>query len=224
MRKNTTLRFSALLLVLALVTSCFVGGTFAKYTTSATGTVSARVANWGFEGASSITLGNLFSGTYESETYPNPTVKNANGEPLIAPGTRGSTTFQFAYDGSAMNAPEVAYKFTVSTDGSECSIAPGVLVWKLDNELCGNDGTFAELLTAIEALSGADDGSDSKDYAPGELPAAFNTIGESHTISWEWAYDTDPAGTNDARDTGLGNANIRDDVTVQITITATQID
>lgn len=44
MRKNKAMRTAALLLVLVLMTSCFVGGTFAKYTTTASGSESARVA------------------------------------------------------------------------------------------------------------------------------------------------------------------------------------
>ena len=37
MKKTGFMRAALLLLVLTLITSCFVGGTFAKYTTSATG-------------------------------------------------------------------------------------------------------------------------------------------------------------------------------------------
>ena len=36
-RKNHTLKLAGILLALVLVTSCFVGGTFAKYVTSGTG-------------------------------------------------------------------------------------------------------------------------------------------------------------------------------------------
>ena len=221
MRKNTTLRFSALLLVLALVTSCFVGGTFAKYTTSANDTVSARVANWGFESTNAIVLDDLFSATYDSTT--NPTVKSADASTLlVAPGTADSATFQFAYDETAQNAPEVAYSFTVDTTGSSCSIQDGVLIWSLDGQKCGTDGTFNELLAALEALSGEADGS--KDYAPGELPAAFGTTDNEHTISWVWDFDDNSNGTNDARDTSLGNEDTLRTVTVALKITATQID
>ena len=43
-KKNWTLRAAVLMLALVLITSCFVGGTFAKYVTSGSGTDSARVA------------------------------------------------------------------------------------------------------------------------------------------------------------------------------------
>jgi hypothetical protein len=39
-------RIMGLLLVLVLVTSCFAGGTFAKYTSVATGSDEANVAKW----------------------------------------------------------------------------------------------------------------------------------------------------------------------------------
>ena len=48
MKKSKTMRAASFLLVLTLMTSCFVGSTFAKYTTTATGTDTARVARWGF--------------------------------------------------------------------------------------------------------------------------------------------------------------------------------
>ena len=222
MRKNTTMRISALLLVLALVTSCFVGGTFAKYTTSANDTVSARVANWGFESTNAIVLDDLFSATYKDPADQKVTVSSADDKLLIAPGTGGNVAFQFKYDKTAGNAPEVAYNFTVDTDGSECSIENGVLVWSLDGRKCGTNGTFAELLAALKLLSG--DATGTKEYTPGELPDAFDTTNTAHTISWVWDFDNNGQGTNDTRDTGLGNADTLDDVTLKITITATQID
>ena len=43
-KKNVTLRAAAVLFALALITSCFVGGTFAKYVTNGTGSDKARGA------------------------------------------------------------------------------------------------------------------------------------------------------------------------------------
>ncbi len=47
MKKNKMLRMASALLVLTLLTTCIIGGTFAKYTTSGTATDTARVAKWG---------------------------------------------------------------------------------------------------------------------------------------------------------------------------------
>ena len=48
-KKHWTLRAAGLLFALVLITSCFVGGTFAKYVKSVSGTQLARVARFGVE-------------------------------------------------------------------------------------------------------------------------------------------------------------------------------
>ena len=48
-RKTGTLRVAGGLLVLVMITSCFVGSTFAKYTVGGTGSDTARVAKFGVE-------------------------------------------------------------------------------------------------------------------------------------------------------------------------------
>ncbi|MBO7665909.1 MAG: hypothetical protein J6S70_00615 [Clostridia bacterium] len=47
MKKNWTMRVALLIVVLTLITSCFVGGTFAKYVTGASYEDTARVAKFG---------------------------------------------------------------------------------------------------------------------------------------------------------------------------------
>lgn len=228
MRKNRTMRAAALLLALTLITACFVGGTFAKYTSSVNSQDSARVANWGFE-PSAIDLTGLFDKVYNGN---GDTSVSAQAD-VIAPGTTGSDTFKFVYDKTAGNAPEVAYTFTVDTTGS--SIHDDVknnanIQWKLDN---GNWGTWDALITAIKNLSGSTDGSGIATYGPGSLPTAFGTADTEHTVSWQWVFETaDDTNTEDANemtaqdttDTGMGNANTLADVTLKITITATQDD
>ena len=88
MKKNKAMRMASALLVLTLLTTCVISSTFAKYTTSANGTDSARVAKWGFEANdSSIVLDNLFKTAYD---------KNVNGAAdVIAPGTTNSVIFKF---------------------------------------------------------------------------------------------------------------------------------
>lgn len=222
MKKTKLMRAALLLLVLTLITSCFVGGTFAKYTTSANGTDSARVANWGFK-PTTIDLSNLFTKTYD----------NVLGtEDVIAPGTSNSVQFGFTY-GGATTAPEVAYTFTVSTAGSTC--APSIqenknIQWKLDDVIApatdsgAAAGSWEALLAAIEALDG---NKLENKYAPGELPEAFKTAGaNTHTVAWQWAFDESSNGaTNlDDKDTEMGNANPLATVTLKITVSATQID
>lgn len=223
MKKNKTMRLATLLLALTLITSCFVGGTFAKYITTTNSEDSARVAKWGFN-ATTMDITGLFAKAYDSDgdTSVGSTVD------VIAPGTTNSAKFKFEYSEGTANAPEVAYKFEVSTDGSSIddSIkANSNIKWKLDN---GEWGDWDALLAAIKDLSGSDDNSGSCNYAPGTLPSAFSKDDDEHTITWKWAFDKNEtvynASDKDTDDTGMGNASSLANVKLKITITATQLD
>lgn len=237
MKKTKLMRAALLLLVLTLITSCFVGGTFAKYTTSATGSDTARVAKWGFNSASTINLDNLFHSVYyknDAETVKSST----NSTNVIAPGTAGEAKFNFTYNANNA-APEVAYTFTVSTAGSKCaqSIMDNKNIkWSLDGKLAPHvgepsdanyaaEGSWAALLAAIEALDG--NKTDNK-YNPGELPTGFGKTDNEHIVAWQWAFETAPHGVvdaeQDAEDTEMGNANPLAEVTLKITVSATQVD
>ena len=61
MKKNRMLRTASALLVLTLLTTSTIGGTFAKYVTSGRATDTARVAKWGVE---IKTSGSLYSNAY----------------------------------------------------------------------------------------------------------------------------------------------------------------
>ena len=216
MKKTKFMRAALLLLVLTLITSCFVGGTFAKYTTKADGSDSARVATWGFNDTGSVTLNDLFKTAYD---------KNVDGKAdVIAPGTTNSATFAFKFSGQEA-APEVAYTFEVSTTDSECAedIKNNANIqWKLDN---GTWGTWDDMIAAIKALSGNVSGS--KTYAAGELPTSVkNTADVTHTVSWQWLFDRTIEGATDldTTDTTMGNAAKLANVILKITVSATQID
>ena len=226
MKKTKFMRAALLLLVLTLITSCFVGGTFAKYTTSANGTDTARVAKWGFQ-PTTISLDNLFSKGY-AYAYTSTTGNSVSSSvDVIAPGTKGEATFGFTYGGATgINAPEVAYTFVVSTEGS--TIADDInnntnIQWKLDN---GEWGTWDALITAIEALDGNKAGNR---YEPNSLPVAFNATGNNeHTVYWQWLFETKNDdvvnAAQDTTDTGMGNDADLANVTLKITVSATQID
>lgn len=220
MKKNKMMRAASVLMVATLLTTSVISGTFAKYVTSVNSFDQARVAVWGFK-TTSINITGLFKNVYGS------TVKSSgDNNDVIAPGTEGSASFSFKFD-KPEAAPEVAYTLKVSTDGSRCDQGiidnPNIL-WKLDQ---GTFGTWGQLLADIEALSG--DASGTKEYAPGELPTAFNRTTNTHTVEWKWIFDDTATNketttaNNDANDTVMGN-NGSDLVNLKITITATQID
>lgn len=219
MKKNKAMRLASALLVLTLLTTCAISSTFAKYVTKAEGIDTARVAKWGFEGGSTIAITDLFKTAYD---------QNVLGKAdVIAPGTTNSAKFGFTYGGAAgATAPEVAYTFEISTTGSTCadSIKNNANIqWKLDDNAWG---TWDQMITAIEALDGNQ--AENK-YAPNTLPVAFNTAGANeHTVFWQWVFETSegegqPA-TQDGIDTAMGNATELADVTLKITVAATQVD
>jgi len=232
MKKNKMMRLASALLVLVLLTTCAISGTFAKYTSSAAGEDIARVAYWGW-GDNDFQIDNLFATAYIEEEVNSAGAMDTTVTDIIAPGTTNSATFAFAYtnyQNDKITAPEVAYTFDISTAGSTCAddIQSNTNIqWKLDS---GEWGTWAELMTAIELLDGAGDGATT--YGPGALPAAFAPDTE-HTISWQWIFETpDDAGTDgvnemdvqDGIDTAMGNKQLLDQVKIVINITATQID
>lgn len=219
-RKNTALRMACGLAVAAILSTCVVAGTFAKYTTVSSATDTARVAKWGFanDANSQVMMDDLFKSAYD---------KNVKGAAdVIAPGTANASTFKMVYntaDGAAA-APEVAYTFSVNTDGSSC--AEGIknnpnIQWRLDD---GAWGSWEQAMAQVRALSG--DPSGSKAYAAGELPSGFygadaQTAGAgAHTIAWQWLYGDG----YDKLDTALGNADELGQVAVKIAVSATQID
>jgi hypothetical protein len=219
MRKNKAMRTAALLLVLVLMTSCFVGGTFAKYTTTASGTAEARVAYWGFDAEAEMTL-DLFAADYTD-------VKGA--ENVIAPGTGKTAEFGFAYTANGeLDAPEVDYAFTVEatgTCGDEIKANPNIQ-WYVDSELAEDpagtaaEGSFDAMLAQLNGMSEAT-------IKAGNLPAAFSTADATHTVSWVWAFETLNGNTADADqdklDTDMGNATSLDEVTLTITVSAVQL-
>ena len=195
MKKNNVMRIASALLVAVLLTTCAISGTFAKYTTTADGTATARVAKWGFGTATTIDF-DLFSNNY------NDAVVGTDGALVIAPGTEGSADIVLVADAAAA-VTEVAYTFdvVVGIDVDDDALL-NKIQWKLDN---GNYGDFAALQAAIDDLF-------EDEYAPGVTPDTTFTIG------WKWDFES-------GDDTGDTNLGAGDDVNVTVTIsfTATQI-
>lgn len=232
MRKNRMMRAASALLVAVLMTTCTISGTFAKYVTEASSQDTARVANWGFTKDTIVEL-DMFDSTYDDDVA----YQSENGAPtnLIAPGTEKLTN-SFSIINAETNKPEVKYSFSVSVDGSDCAQViqdNKNIIWYLDGAKVGTNGTWAELMDAIKLLSG--DASGTETYLPGTVPAAFAS-GVTHTVGWQWLFDVNgdvvvydldtdgtPETTQNQYDTMMGNAADLADVTLKITVTATQI-
>jgi len=222
MRKNKAMRLASALLVLTLLTTCAISSTFAKYVTKTEGSDSARVAYWGFDQDAKTTI-DLFSTAYDD------TVKSANTDKVIAPGTTKEASFAFGYTGNtgkSITAPEVDYTLTVSVDTNGSNTTEldknENFVWTLrkGSSESRTYNTLADLVKAIEALSGDESGT--KTYKAGTLPSAFTSADEEYTIGWVWKFTKDTQG--DEADTAMGNAETLENVALTITITATQVD
>jgi hypothetical protein len=142
MKKFNAMRAAATLLVLTLITSCFVGGTFAKYTTSDEASDTARVAKWG---VTVLASGSLFGEHYYSYSSTGTTSNtisasttnsvdvSAAGTNIVAPGTKSDKGMTVSVSGT----PEVANTVTVSTTANQTN-----------SDIWLEAGTYATLVKA----------------------------------------------------------------------------
>ena len=117
MKKNKWMRLAALMLVLCLITTCTVSGTYAKYTTQDKVEDSARVAKWGVE---LQVAGLLYGPHYDSTNLPLAHAGNdaatvsayqatgGKADDVVAPGTLGDN-LSFSVNGQ----PEVSGKVVI---------------------------------------------------------------------------------------------------------------
>lgn len=112
MEKNRMMRLASALLILTLLTTCMISGTFAKYTTQATGEDTARVAKWG---VTVSTHTDLFATSYTNtnDNSGTVTVKSEGADKLVAPGTTG-TGLGVTSEGT----PEVSYEMKIKLDNT----------------------------------------------------------------------------------------------------------
>ena len=220
MKKTKFMRAALLLLVLTLITSCFVGGTFAKYTTSGDGTDTARVAKFGVMVTGN---GNLFAKEYAKTDASFTLATNSvvsTEKNVVAPGTSGEMT-KMTLTGTPEVAVRVSYTGEAKLDGwmvNDAFYCP--LVVKVnETEIKMDDTQITSAEKFAEAINNAIKGY-SKVYKAG---TDLSTIpNDSLAISWSWGFDG-----NDVKDTVLGNAaadNNASSITVKVTTTVTQID
>lgn len=109
MKKNKMMRLASAMMVMTLMTTSVISGTFAKYTTQDDGSDSARVAKWGVE---LQVVGNLYGESYDDEIVADEgddtlsvqayDWKEADDD-VVAPGTKNEDGFSFKLNGT----PEV---------------------------------------------------------------------------------------------------------------------
>lgn len=194
MKNNKTVKFMALVLFVTILAIILVSGTYAKYTTSATGSDIATVAKW------SIKLGDediakstektftidLFSTITNTDGSEEKNVKKTDGT-LIAPGTMGSFTLA-----SLKNESEVNAKYSVTYTLANESGVPLEFTTNKDDESSWKSD-FTAVNVSNEAL-------------------ATDATATTATVYWRWAFTKDTA--RDTSDTTLGTT------TPTVTLTA----
>lgn len=212
MKKFNTTKIAVLMLVLTLITSCFVGGTFAKYTAEISATDNARVAKFAVEAFGTDAVANdsatieLFdvaavydlAGVTDDDVSavagtPDADIKTAaDGTAIIAPGSWGT------FDIEVANTSEVTVSYALAfTDSKEAGVP---LQWSADGK------TWEEDLTSLNVSASADT----------YLDAETGT--DTVTIYWKWDFDGD-----DDVDTELGKDGTAAP-SVKAAVTFTQVD
>lgn len=229
MKKNKIMRIAAGLLVAVILTTCAISGTFAKYVKSGSGSDTARVAKFG------VTV----TGTADTfkETYAKDDTSAAltgdtvvSTEDVVAPGTSGNMA-AFTLSGTPEVAVNVAFKGTLdidanwkdSSDAYYCpiEITVGDTGRTSSTTFKGTDYASADL---FEAAVNAEIAKFTKDYEAGTDLSSIDVSANAPAISWKWDFDDSGLGTNDSKDTDLGNAAVPAEISLSVTATVTQID
>lgn len=211
MKNNKMMRVASALLVAVLLTTCVISGTFAKYTTSASGSDTARVAKWGVN----VTVaGTTFATSYGTTATSSSTTK------IVAPGTSGSMA-AVALSGTPEVSVQVSYSATLtlenwSINGSYyCPIIIKVGTDEIDGRIFTSTSEFK---AAVENKIAEH----TQSYGPN---TDLSTVtGHNLQITWEWPFE----GNNDVNDTALGNAAANGTavptISLEVSCTVTQID
>ncbi len=228
--KNKFMRVAVIMMALVLVTSCFVGGTFAKYVAGNSADDSARVAKWGVQ--VTVDGDGAFAETYETDDTATLTAANSvvADVDVVAPGTEGEFV-SVDISGTPEVAVEVTYEATVVVTGdwvdAEGNFYCPVVVSVGGNAITGTsaDELAANIKTAIDGYSDVYEA---------------NTTLEDETqlaITWAWAFegataaDANQNGIDDTdeKDTFLGDWVIRQgatapEISIDVAVTVEQID
>ena len=242
MKKNVMMRLASIMMVLVLMTSSVISGTFAKYVTSGESSDSARVAKWG------VTIDADYSGLFNTQYA---TTKSWTGDDgvsvnaasdVVAPGTN-VTLDDFVIGGE----PEVDVCVTYVAD---LDIGDNWMV-DADNNNVAKDSSYVRdtfycpIIVTVNASSF--NGLNYKDAdafeaaVEGEIEKATkyynagnalkDNVANDLAVSWQWAFDKDATGgiaaNNDQYDTQLGDAAvtlIAPTISLTVQCTVTQVD
>lgn len=210
-KKHWTLRAAGLLFALVLITSCFVGGTFAKYVTSKSASDIARVARFGvvIEAHDNTAFKTTYDTVDAGASVSFNSVATTTTDSLVAPGTGEDNAVTFSITGQ----PEVAVHVALSMTGTDVVLNAGTYpdlttaaardTFTLKNDYHPITYTLTKNGAATPVVKGnLNDIVDYLNKRSGNYPAKTDLTSEigEYELSWEWKFE----GGNDQADTLLG--------------------
>lgn len=221
-KKNTTMRGAVLMLALTTITSCFVGGTLSKYTTSGSANDTARVAKWGLTITASegSAFGKNYNGHIDNSSLLDGAyaVKSSTDEKVVAPGTNStehdSAPLTLSVNGTTEVATQLSAALNVTSDvsltytpnGGEASTYNPIKYTATVTDAAGNvvlydeteyaqftGATVAEINTALDT------------FFSNEGYQANTAIDRKVQIDWAWDFEKTGDGVT-ANDIALQNA------------------
>lgn len=233
MKKNKMMRLASAMLMMTLLTTSVISGTFAKYVTTASGSDTARVAKWGVTVTAN---GSTFADAYAKDDTTFTLDANsvisaadrgdiANGDSgkdkVLAPGTKGSMV-SMTLAGAPEVAVRVSYEATVFELGNN---------WVWHNTTDNKDEYYCPIVITVK--EGANDteptvlygmnyaSADNFEVAVKDAIKAYSKDYEANTdlstvtddslnISWEWSFENKGVENlnnknDDIKDTYLGD-------------------
>ncbi len=232
--KNKMLRVASVAVVMTLLSTCALSGTFARYSTTSNGEGdTAYVAKWG------VTINNSGNAVFVSEKQDDEgnKVVSSSEHKVIAPGMSGAL-----YMPTLSGTPEVAVSVTYAPElhlngwgvavGEE-SIAYCPIYFVVNGHTHrfgdGVSDTNTTYYTSVQGEGSLEEGvtnAISKDagttYAAGTDLSTKNEDGTNAVVQWYWDLD----GNNDAYDTQLASYEGTEgaNIVLTVTTTVTQID
>lgn len=209
MKQNKILRVSAVLLVLTLLSTCVISGTFAKYTTSASANDDARIAKWGV----------VVEATADAftENDDDTVISFVSNENVVAPGTDGNLCGLTITGKPEVEVNVAATANLALTDWAVAGVYYCPLVITVGNTAFnGND--YADAAAFEKAVEDAIVAEIAKDVVDPNTDLA-----DSVSVTWAWAFK----GNDDVKDTALGNAAAAGTpatISISVSVTVTQLD
>lgn len=211
MKKNKMMRMASALLVATLLSTSVIAGTFAKYTSNATGTDTATVAEWKVSvNDADITDSDTF--TYNFEDNWACTGNGTVDSNLLAPGTSGHFTVTVKNESDVQLDYTTVATITNEGAGTGKKVPMQFSVVKWEGNTVPEAGTYTTAsysddsanVTELQKITGSN--------------VTSNTGVEKYEVYWKWAYDN----SNDSNDTEIGKLNTQATYKLNLKITATQ--